>query len=112
MPEMPPPPPLTLARPWRRIMIPRLRRRRSFPASCVISWSVPLLVGLNDLAVERLLKICGVLGCGGEVRVADEARELRIGAGERAQQALVDRVLQADRGCGIAAVNLQEILRR
>src|SRR6185503_13852498 len=43
------------------------------------------------------------------MRVADEPRELRVGAGQGAQQTLVDRVLQADGSGGGAAVELEKM---
>src|SRR5438128_4072960 len=45
----------------------------------------------------------------GQPLMAEDARELGVGAPERAQEAAVDRLLQTDRGAGIAVVVAQEL---
>src|SRR2546426_10164357 len=48
-----------------------------------------LVLHIYDLRVQRLLQLERCTGRGSEARMADEPSKLRIGARERAQQALI-----------------------
>ena len=64
----------------------------------VLFISTPLPLRPPDLPMQHRFQFCGLCGGGSKACMRDETSELGVGAGDGAQQAAVDGVLEADGG--------------